>query len=407
VVFVHGLGGARHSTWKADNGFLWLEGLSKDKDLQDVGIWTYGYSASPSEWTGQSMPLPEQAKSFIECLKQQKLHEENLIFVGHSLGGLLIKQMLRAASSQEECQEIARQTRGVEFLATPHTGSSAARVCNIFKPAAALTETMQELQPNAPFILDLGDWYREHEKESAGDLATLAFNETQPMPGLHSAFGTWLVRILTIVLALDLWLSRRLRSNWLWVPSFIWFAGCFYLSIVTMLTSRLVVDEASANPGHVTCVPVVADHVTICKPVSIDEVVYTKTRGFINSRLDSRVWDITIDKFVQEFKTARDSDARSGMDLAVQAFNERHKRAKVKWIDARIKKVCPSAVGNPFYLIGPQGTTPVEEAIMAYFSPKRFDKDLQKDQVIRIEGRLSPASRERAVLDECRFLDAK
>jgi triacylglycerol esterase/lipase EstA (alpha/beta hydrolase family) len=53
-----------------------------------------------------------------------------LVLIGHSLGGLLIKQMLRTAESEAQNDERAanflRRVEKIAFLATPHTGADLA-----------------------------------------------------------------------------------------------------------------------------------------------------------------------------------------------------------------------------------------------------------------------------------------
>ncbi|WP_225310991.1 hypothetical protein [Vibrio fortis] len=53
-----------------------------------------------------------------------------LVFVGHSFGGLVIKQLLRHASDQrserEEVSSFLSRVKKIVFLGTPHTGSSLA-----------------------------------------------------------------------------------------------------------------------------------------------------------------------------------------------------------------------------------------------------------------------------------------
>src|SRR5258706_7127681 len=53
IVFVHGLGGGSHSTWRyGKNGgtdhFFWPEKLGEK--LSDYGVWSLGYAAGMGHW---------------------------------------------------------------------------------------------------------------------------------------------------------------------------------------------------------------------------------------------------------------------------------------------------------------------------------------------------------------------
>lgn len=87
VIFVHGLGGHPRSTWhpKGISDFFWPIWLAQD--LGDVGVWSFGYAASPSEWLGRSMPIEDRAVSAVDCLETAGFGDRPLVFVTHSLGG--------------------------------------------------------------------------------------------------------------------------------------------------------------------------------------------------------------------------------------------------------------------------------------------------------------------------------
>lgn len=104
-------------------------------DLPHVNLYTLGYPASLfAQWAKKEMNLYERAKHSLELLSGYHLGEKPLIFVCHSLGGLLVKQLLRTAkeSSEDAWQNIANKCTAVLFLATPHTGSSLANLLHAF-----------------------------------------------------------------------------------------------------------------------------------------------------------------------------------------------------------------------------------------------------------------------------------
>src|SRR5687767_13609759 len=108
---MHGLGGDAFTTWcnGNDQSISWPHWLGKE--FPEVGIWSLGYAASPSGWTrllrligrgsrdsGYSMALPDRALQVLDLMIQKGLGVRPLLFICHSLGGLLAKQILRKSS---------------------------------------------------------------------------------------------------------------------------------------------------------------------------------------------------------------------------------------------------------------------------------------------------------------------
>ncbi len=148
VVFVHGLGGDPFSTWRhgEDDTTSWPHWLAEDYG-ERIAVWSFGYPASKStaprlkerlkkflgfsinEDAGFSMPLPRRGRNALHNLVNKDIGNRPCIFIAHSLGGLLVKTILRAAhtdpASSDE-RRVISNCKGVLFLATPHLGSSLA-----------------------------------------------------------------------------------------------------------------------------------------------------------------------------------------------------------------------------------------------------------------------------------------
>ncbi|NEO76787.1 MAG: hypothetical protein F6J99_11295 [Moorea sp. SIO4G3] len=237
VVFVHGLGGDARSTWhpqgKRDDDDCWLGWLGNDNLC--VNIWSFRYSAEATKWKSHSsMSLFAQASNLLDWLDIRELGQRPLIFITHSMGGLLVKKMLNSALTFQK-QAILEQTKGIVFLATPHTGSHLANLIDNINLLTRTTINVKELKAHSPQLLELNEWYREHVR-SLG-IATKVYYETQPVKGI------------------------------------------------------LVVDPVSANPGieKVKPVAIPKNHIDLCKPESKNSQVYLGVKKFIKECLKTPV----------------------------------------------------------------------------------------------------------------------
>jgi pimeloyl-ACP methyl ester carboxylesterase len=232
VIFVHGLGGDPFSTWwfdaekPKDSWPFWLA-----EDLTDIAVHCLAYNASPSKWLGSSMPLVDRATNVLTRLEAEGIGGRPLFFVCHSLGGLVVKQVLRSGLELGEAgwREIVGNTRGVVFLATPHTGARLADYLGALGKILRLSVSVRELEASAPALRDLNVWYRETAKNSG--IETLAMFETRDTHGVR------------------------------------------------------VVDEASADAGQGVPRAIDADHFSICKPQTRSDLVYGAVRHFVARRL--------------------------------------------------------------------------------------------------------------------------
>ena len=98
IVFVHGLTGNRQNTWTHNDGVFWPQDLLRE-DLPTARIMTFCYDADVVGIvkTAGSNTLRDHGKSLANDLAMRRARSNSimrpLIFVAHSLGGLVVEQV--------------------------------------------------------------------------------------------------------------------------------------------------------------------------------------------------------------------------------------------------------------------------------------------------------------------------
>ena len=233
VIFVHGLTGDPHKTWTTSNPAdfwpLWLQA-----EFPNLSLYTLGYPASLfAKWARSEMDLFERAANTLEVLAGRGIGTRPLVFVAHSLGGILVKILLRKAheAGDEDWQRVSTATRLVIFLSTPHTGSSLANVLALLPRSSPHVAILAD---KTGFLNDLNGHYRSLTN-SLPDLSTVVYYEKHTTRGVA------------------------------------------------------VVSRASADPGitNVQPVPIDKSHIDICKPSDTLDTVYLGVRRHLQRLLTS------------------------------------------------------------------------------------------------------------------------
>ncbi|KAI2471106.1 hypothetical protein F4781DRAFT_142706 [Annulohypoxylon bovei var. microspora] len=140
IVLVHGLNGDPEKTWSSKNGVFWpSELLPVSLREARANVLVYGYNADVYSKKHGSNPSDNfiymHAQTLVTSLthyRKDELSSHNpIIWVCHSLGGILVKRALLysndlRASQHEDYRSIYVSTYGLIFLGTPHTGSDIA-----------------------------------------------------------------------------------------------------------------------------------------------------------------------------------------------------------------------------------------------------------------------------------------
>ncbi|KAI9696030.1 MAG: hypothetical protein M1836_005861 [Candelina mexicana] len=233
IIAVHGLNPTNEEfhaeeTWTAaDTGKLWLKDFLPAR-LPRARILLFGYNSNVA-FRASTAGVREQAENLLNRLymKRKDAPARPIIFLCHSLGGIIVKRALVDATLNRTYESIRKATCGIAFFATPHRGGNYAKLgdvaVSIIRAVVRKPENsfMEALKHDSLFADDLVRDFR-HQLE---EYYILSFHETVP--------------------------SKKLG---------------------------LIVDDKSATLGlpgnHETQIPVDADHSSICKFSSADDDVY-------------------------------------------------------------------------------------------------------------------------------------
>ncbi|PVF97307.1 hypothetical protein CPB86DRAFT_707172 [Serendipita vermifera] len=129
IVAIHGLDGHRERSWTATSGTMWLKDLLP-LDIPNARILTYGYDADTRRFTYTStQSIFRHAETFVAdlTLARSGNPERPIIFVAHSLGGIILKKALalcNGANHKSDYKSIRVSTFAILFFGTPHSGAN-------------------------------------------------------------------------------------------------------------------------------------------------------------------------------------------------------------------------------------------------------------------------------------------
>lgn len=254
IIFVHGLRGGPFKSWRISEdksstksglvekidqeagkqGTFW-PGEWLSADFPHARLFTLRYKTNLTQWSGASLPLQEVSSMLLEKLVAADIGSRPVVFVTHSMGGLVVKQLLYQAKA-ENLDHLVNNTVGVVFYSCPHFGSKLAdmpwRMGLVLRPAP----TIGELRSGSPKLVELNDFMRQLNKK--GLLEVLSFCETKVTP-IVEGYGGWAFRME-------------------------------------------IVPIESAYPGFGDIVVLEStDHINSCKPVNRDDPSYTEILAFL------------------------------------------------------------------------------------------------------------------------------
>lgn len=131
ICFIHGLAGNRNSTWTAKGQEAPWPAILLPSEIPNARILTYGYNAYIVRKSAaiSNNRLIDHAGNFLTDLTnyRQRFNAASrpLIFVAHSMGGLVCKKALLLSRNHPEphLRGIFDSLTGIIFMGSPHQGS--------------------------------------------------------------------------------------------------------------------------------------------------------------------------------------------------------------------------------------------------------------------------------------------
>ncbi|XP_031359152.1 protein SERAC1-like [Photinus pyralis] len=218
------------SCWPRD----WLP-----NDCSDLRILGINYDTSLSLWAKicpneqKKCTIDERSDEFLTSLLQAGVGDRPIIWITHSMGGLIVKNLLWKAweSNSKRARKLCLNSKGIVFYSTPHIGS---RIANLNATASLLlwpSVEIQELREDSQGLYKIQENFLQFIKQVP--LKVLSFVETKS----------------TLVTAIKF--------------------------------NVLFVDSHSGNPSIGEYFEVPQDHLGICKPANRMSFLYQKVLHFI------------------------------------------------------------------------------------------------------------------------------
>jgi pimeloyl-ACP methyl ester carboxylesterase len=187
IIFVHGLGGTvmRTWSWKKNVAYFWPAWLADEPELYSFRIFSFGYNSNP-RGGGTNLNITDFAKdlllsmlTFSGGIDEIPLGSRAIMFVTHSMGGLVVKKAYILGKHDKQYSSIVAQIYGIVFLGTPHRGARYAKTLNNILSTAPLGAPpkayIAELEANSGSLQDINEQFRT----VCENLALASFFETQ------------------------------------------------------------------------------------------------------------------------------------------------------------------------------------------------------------------------------------
>lgn len=139
-ILIHGLGGGSRKTWSIsqEEAMFWpKEWLPAEPGFEHVRIHSFGYN---SDWMTRKeslLTVHDFGQALIADIYNsphlQKSRETPIVFVAHSMGGLVVKKAYLLALHDPLYNGIFKRIHAMYFLGTPHRGADSVQFTKLLR----------------------------------------------------------------------------------------------------------------------------------------------------------------------------------------------------------------------------------------------------------------------------------
>lgn len=203
VVFIHGIQGSPFYTWRQGDGpdkTMFTKCWPKDwlpADYPNIRVICVQYESVFSDWflscpmEDNKRSLDVQAKVIKQKLEDCGVGERPIVWVSHSMGGLITKKMLSLSADKLDQSNILSSTKGLVFYSVPHLGSPFATKTGRARFVLFPSKEVTEVEQNAENLRKLHEEFSELRKRYKIDC--LDFGESKPLKLPYVKYGQMIV----------------------------------------------------------------------------------------------------------------------------------------------------------------------------------------------------------------------
>jgi hypothetical protein len=196
-------------------------------------ILSYWDSANDTNTKNNDNTIKRRSNELINQLDLANIGKKPIVWVCHSMGGLILKQMLINLANLPNGSKIIENTKGIIFYSTPHLGSSLAKRAMHLSLALLPSKEIEDLALNNKYLKKLNE-----------EFVSLTMDKKWKIISFCENLSTYVGYNLYVKLVSEA--SARLPTD---------------------LSEFIVLDK---------------DHLYICKPDSKDSIIYKSVVNMIN-----------------------------------------------------------------------------------------------------------------------------
>ncbi|HVT26531.1 MAG TPA: alpha/beta hydrolase [Lacipirellulaceae bacterium] len=159
VVFVHGIFSNSTDCWTNENGSYWPALVKKDGRMQSPSIYLGGFS---TDFGSGLFRISDAAEELLRYLSTpdssgtpEVMTKQHIVFVAHSTGGLVVRQMLTVHREQFKMKTI-----GLVLMASPSKGSEWANRLDVVRRTYG-NRMVSDLRTDSDFVKGLNDQFAD------------------------------------------------------------------------------------------------------------------------------------------------------------------------------------------------------------------------------------------------------